>query len=440
MTPRLLYDAYLWPAQLVRNRFYLMPHSNLARYNGQQLETVKTPKRFYVRPFNSDDGQTVRVDRGCRTSGYAKGPFVLGEIPLQAIYGLWFTPRTHPLFVRNFRFQPFDLQRDFQFFEVPGYVADDGQASQNERTGLTITSVPFTKRAPGILDHTKYLVLTQKSFMVPTEDMELFLEANVFWRATGLVQDGKLAPGIQKYAAGIQNIRDEPRLSAGALNFLDLDTGMVFDFILSDSTIYALYEHLPVTEDTRVFTFAKAVGSRATNLDTPVNLKIGYNGYRKLVTWYIDGNPVFQVVRPGLPLVDRSLYVLNGDLFPEREVEVQSLAAGFGNFTLLDFFPFDESYEEIGQSYTTNLEKVQPLADLGGAYFQRMTDQLGRDVPQTDFVYTGPPVQDGQGAVLNLLDLKVGLAHPLQEQVDCDQVFSYPYSILDCKWRIPLSN
>ena len=306
---------------------------------------------------------------------------------LKAVNGVWCDPKDKILFSKNFKFQNFDLINDFQYFEVPGvYVANDGTTSQNNTSGLTISSVPFEKRFTGILDHTKYLVYTQEAFYVPKKDAELFVEAQMTYTSTGLISSNgqELAPGIQKYSEGIQNIKDEPRLSAGALNLVDFSTGMVFDFILSDSTIYALYEHLPLNSVTSVFTFAKAVASRPTNENQTTLLRIGYNGFRKEVIWYIDGNPVFKVQNPGLPLADKGLFVLNGDTNDNKEVKSETLAAGFGTFSLLDFFPFDKSYEDIGQSYTIfpnnpNIKLVEPLTNLegGNVYYKKMPNKLG---------------------------------------------------------------
>lgn len=430
MDTNVLYYVSSPDAGPVINSLYLTPTNKIVQYDGKKLRRIQTPEVFYV----NNNNEIIRIKRNQRKRVIANGNYLIvpHDTLMKSINGVWFTMKEKPLFSRNFKVEPFDIEQDFQFFAVGDYVANDGQPTQNRKTGLTVSSVPFTKRSQGILDHTKFLVLTQQSFTVPDADIELFVEATMSYRSTGLTINGELAPGIRKYAAGIQSIKDEPRLSAGTLNLVDLDTGMVFDFVFSDSTIYALYEHLPVTDDTYVFTFAKAVASRPDDLTKPVVLRIGYNKFRNEVTWYIDGNPVYKVQRVGLPLVERDLYVLNGDVYPKREVKIESLAAGFGTFTLLDFFPFDESYEEIGQSFTIGLEKIRPLADLGEPYFQRMPDQLGNPVPQTEFVYEGPPEQDGQGAIITIGEFKVGLSKSPSKCYYLDRCY-YPMSEL--KWK-----
>jgi hypothetical protein len=319
------------------------------------------------------------------------------------------------LFEVDFRKDPFLVPEDFSYFQVPEvYVADDGIATQ-DASGLTINSTPFTKRSFQILDHTKYLVITNKQFPIPGHGLDLSVETRMSYSSTGLTQDGVLAPGIQKYSPTIANIKDEPRVSAGALNALDLATGMIFDFIFSDSTIYALYEHLPVSDDTSVFTYAVPIYARQS-VEEDVDLKITFS--RKsgdlVVKWFINGIQRFSVSDVGLPLVDQVHLVLNGGGTPHK-VNINSIQFGFGTFTLLDFFPFSLSYEQIGQSFTTfddgqTLSKVQPLANLGSIYFQRMKDQLGNNVPQTAFTYEGPQEQDGNGAVIRLTNIKVAIS------------------------------
>lgn len=326
------------------------------------------------------------------------------------------------LFTRDFRVDSFvigDGPTDFSYFQVPlVYIADDGTPTQTPEEGLTITSVPFTKRALGILDHPKYLVLNNARYPIPKYGVEIQFQARMTYQATGLIEetpDGPvLASGIRKYSDGIQNVQDEPRLSAGALNVIDLVTGMVFDFILSNSTVYALYEHLPVTDDTAVFTYAIPIYS-FSKAGERVNLKLGFSkqGENTLVRYYVNDVLRYTVSDIGLPLVDQTAIVLSGG-GDFKKVELQGLQFGFGTFTLLDFLPFDKSYEQIGQSYTvplntSTLEKVQPLANLMANYFQRMKNQVGELVPQTEFVYTGQPEDDGTGAIISITTFTVCL-------------------------------
>lgn len=319
------------------------------------------------------------------------------------------------IFCKNFSKDRFRIPKDFVYFSAFGYVADDGLLSTDYATGLTVTSAPFTKRGVGILDHTKWLAVTSKAFVVPTKDAELFVEAKMFFQATGIINGNQLASGIQKYSAGIQNVMDEPRLTCGALNLLDLQTGMVFDFIFSNETIYALYEHLPVTGDTAIFTYAIPVASRPTDLNTFQKFKIGYNGYKKEVSWYIDNTKVYSVKNPGLLLADRGSLVTYGGTFAEKEVKINQLSVGFGTFSLLDFFPFKGSYEGIGESHTLDVSnaivEVEPLANLGNVYYKRAPDQLGNLVPQTSFIYNGLAGNDGQGGILTIKKIKVGIQY-----------------------------
>lgn len=320
------------------------------------------------------------------------------------------------LFKKNFTKQPFDLVNDFMFFQITSpieYIADDGIATQGAE-GLVITSTPYTKRSITIFDHTKYLVFTQKTFDVPKIDAELFVYAEMTFEATGLVVNNRLAPGLQKYSDGITNIQDEPRISTGTINLADFNTGMIFDFIFSNEKIYALYEHLPLSEDTSDFTYAVPLLDRTGDLSTIYKLKIGYNRLKNRAVWYINNQEVFAVNNVGLMLPDNK-YLLTYGGGIAKEVDIKSLSAGFGLFTLLDFFPAYSSYEDAGISYTVSdnlsieLVKVKPLANLLGIYFQRMPDKVGNLIPQTEFIYNGPEVVDGQGGILTIEFFAVGI-------------------------------
>lgn len=320
------------------------------------------------------------------------------------------------LFKRDFTKQPFDLVKDFMFFQTTepvDYIANDGIPTTGPE-GLVVTSVPYTKRSIGNLDHTKFLVFMQKTFDVPKIDAEVFVCVDMTFEATGLLFNSQLAPGLQKYSAGITNIQDEPRISSGLLNFVDFNTGMVFDFMFSNEKIYALYEHLPFTADTSVFTYVIPVLDRAADLNRLYRLKIGYNRLKNKATWYIDDQEVFSVNHVGLPLPDNKFLVLNGGGLA-REVDIKTITAGFGLFTILDFFPSYSSYEDVGISYTVSdtltIEPIKPLANLGSVYFQRVRDQVGNLVPQTEFIYTGPQKIDGQGGILRIEFFVVGITN-----------------------------
>ena len=364
---------------------------------------IQTPKVFY---FLSSERVGYRIVLNEKKEEVMNGEFLDVETNelVRAYQGIWYRCNEKRLFSKNFRVQKFNVEKDFQYFTFGDYVANDGVATQDHETGLTVSSVPFNLRGFSILDHTKYLVLTRDVFTIPNDDVDFFYEVEASYRATGLDSEG-----LQKYYPGIQILPDDLRLSAGALNIIDLQTGMVFDFLLSNNTIYALYEHLGISDSTDVFTFAKPVGKREP--DQTHRLRIEYNKVRKRVRWLLDGNVVCEVVRPGIPLPDQALLLYNGEEFPMKEISSNELSIGFGTFTLLDFFPAHNNYENIGQSYTTGLEEVIPLTDVGSVYNKRMPGFDGHKVPQESFVYIGPQEVDGQGGILNVLSVKVGLTN-----------------------------
>ena len=338
------------------------------------------------------------------------------------------------LFYRNFKESAFtvadsEADTDFVYLTIPGVmVADDAEATQDDSKGLLIKNPVYQARYAGIADHVKYLAITRQTFPVPGravpgepyvpshyDDCEVYYEAKVAFEGLNL------EAVLDKYGDGIANIEDDIRVSAGSINLIDPVTGMVFDFMISNRRIYALYEHLPQNDLTDVFTMAKAVGQIRPG--DRVTLRIGYNRHRQTVTWYLEGNPVYQVVRPGYPPADSSLLMTNGQEVMPRDLFSTDLVVGFGLFTLLDFFPADESYHEVGQEHTigsqesttTTIRRVRALANLGGVYNRKLPNREGEKIPltQEDFVHwndTLPPTEvDGQGGALLVKYVKVGM-------------------------------
>ena len=146
----------------------------------------------------------------------------------------------------------------------------------------------------------------------------------------------------------IRNVNDDIRLAAGAFNLIDPETWMVFDFIVSNTAIYAFYERLPFAKpffNGGVLTplgdyaaFSNAIWVARRSGVNPSNdyqkLAIGLNRSKGTVTWYIDNIPVFTVNTIGLRAHDKFRLLEHGGT--EYKVDVKSVRFGFGTFSLLD--------------------------------------------------------------------------------------------------------
>lgn len=309
-------------------------------------------------------------------------------------------------------------------------AANDGNFTRDPIRGLVIDSSPFTTRGASVFDHTKFLVLTQNSYSVNTPGEVMSLEAMISMYTTGIINasalpgDSVLNTPLQKYEEGVANASDDPRLACAALNLLDLEHGMVYDFIITNKTIFALYEHLPFTTDTAIFTYAIPVGKRPTDVNTFNTLRIDYETSSNQISWHIDGKEVFRVVQPGMPLPNPEYLVfMANDTSPEyNPVESTEFSAGFGTFSLLDFLPFWGTYDNAGYNryYNQTLNGINPISTLSnlpplfptdGPSLLRTPDANGELVSVSAIAHIinpiGPLPDDGQGAMQTIQHIKL---------------------------------
>ncbi|MFF4529047.1 DUF6081 family protein [Streptomyces sp. NPDC001407] len=156
--------------------------------------------------------------------------------------------------------------------------------------------------------------------------------------ATGeLVVRGELAArvfnaGRHPFGDAVTDAEGDPRLGAGALLAIDRETGLVFDFFVSNRRIHAVYERLrPPGAPYAAFTCLVPVADRTP--DRTHLLEIGLDRSRGTVRWRVDGRAVLSVRDLGTPLRD---HLVIGHGGPAERATPAQLACGIGLFTLLD--------------------------------------------------------------------------------------------------------
>ena len=227
-------------------------------------------------------------------------------------------------------------ENDFDFiFGTDGIVTQDNN-------GLTVSSVPFKATIPIGNEHVKWLRFNKNVFMLSTK-YETVFELVI---AAEQVIDPKTIP--VEFNPRIRNINDDIRLAAGAFNLIDPETWMVFDFIISNTAIYAFYERLPFSKpffNGGILTplgdyaaFSNAIWVARRSGVNPSNdyqkLAIGLNRSKGTVSWYINDIPVFTINTIGLRAHDKFRLLEVGGT--ETLVDVKSVRFGFGTFSLLD--------------------------------------------------------------------------------------------------------
>ena len=237
------------------------------------------------------------------------------------------------------------------YFTAGPYVGDDGiettagNSLQVISSGTSSTGEPAFFRSigqdddnpyglPGGLDHVKWLVymnhLSSRGVagFDAVDGQELACESWISGETYGT--------GQHPFGDAVVNPDDDLRLASVAMNTIDMESWMVFDFFLTNQTIYAFYERLPFGREQlgnyAAFSFMIPVAKR--NLKSEHHLKVAYDKSAGIVRWLVDDTEVFRVDHIG-HLIDRQYMTIDhGGL--EETVSPNQLDCGMGMFTLLD--------------------------------------------------------------------------------------------------------
>jgi len=244
-------------------------------------------------------------------------------------------------------------QNKWFYFTVESYVGDDGIVTTSNK-GLKVTSSgknpitgepAFTRTLaqekengglPGAIDHVKWLVYMnhQSSKGVPGFDTisgkQLSFESWISGRTYGTQ--------LHPFGEQIKDPDADMRLASFAMNTMDFETFMVFDFFITNTKIYAFYERLPLGRETlgnyAAFSYKIPVADRQPN--ETHRIKISYDKDKGVVSWFVDNKEVFRVDKIGYRIDQKYMILDHGG--EEELVKPNQLVAGLGMFTLLDAY------------------------------------------------------------------------------------------------------
>lgn len=240
---------------------------------------------------------------------------------------------------------------------------------------------------PGGVDHVKWLVYANHPATsgFPGFDAIPGKEVACEWRLGGRTYGNRFQP----FGNNVQDANDDLRLSAYAANTIDLETFMVFDWFITNETIYAFYERLPfgrgpVLGNYAAFSFNIPVAK--TRPGQQHHFKTAYDRTNNRVRWVLDGKEVYSVSRLGF-LIDRKYMTLDHG-GTETNVQPRQLLCGMGMFTLLD-------------AHLPSKVGLVKVSDAPGFYFN---PELGQPNPETfvDSVSLASNRLFGQGASFNV--------------------------------------
>lgn len=238
------------------------------------------------------------------------------------------------------------------YFGAPPFVGDDGIV-QTGPNGLRVVSPgtnpstgkpAFTKTVShddeaagvsGVLDHVKWLAYANHaaSSGYPGWDGESGREV----ACNSLIGGRTYGTAGHPFGNAVKDHNNDMRLASFAMNVIDFDTFLVFDFFFTNEKIYAIYERLPfargVYGNYAAFTYLVPLASYDP-LDTR-RVKLGYDKDNGIVRWYVDGVEKFRVDKLGYRLKSRKYLTLDHG-GTEALVSPNQISCGMGMFSLLD--------------------------------------------------------------------------------------------------------
>ena len=238
------------------------------------------------------------------------------------------------------------------YFSTGSFVGNDGiestsgrglhvrAAGTNSATGepaFSKTLAPESQNGgiPGGVDHVKWLVYANHlaSSGFPGFDAIRGKEVACEWRLGGRTFGNRFHP----FGNNVHNAHDDLRLSAYAATTIDFETFMVFDWLVTNETVYAFYERLPFGRgptlgDYAAFSFSIPVAQ--TRPGQEHHFKTAYDRTNHRVRWVLDGEEVFSVNRLGFRIDRKYMTLDHGGT--EMNVRPRQLLCGMGMFTLLD--------------------------------------------------------------------------------------------------------
>lgn len=222
----------------------------------------------------------------------------------------------------------------------PAFTADQGLV-ESSGDGLRVrspgtnveTGQPVMEPAPHLGNHLKWVAqLTEMSSAgfpgrdIPADGV-LSFHLQLGGRVYGADQ--------HEFGNAVSDPGSDFRLGAAVMNVMDFESGIVFDFWVTNDAVYPFYERIMRQgPDDSGLSFSSAFPPVSRTADAIHDLVISYDVLNRVVTWQIDGEPVATVTRLGHPDPAGAVVLDHGGT--PQDVQVRQLLGGFGIMTLMD--------------------------------------------------------------------------------------------------------
>jgi hypothetical protein len=228
---------------------------------------------------------------------------------------------------------------------------------------FSVSAAPFQTGADfSVYDHLKYIAISHDSFPVP-ESGSLEFAVDIEASTPG-TQPGRVVHGCYTDTPACGRPYAQPTIEgqqAGVvLNMISFQTGQLFDWFVSGSSVFALIERLPsnVTNPTllptdpgyvgldKAYTQIVKVAPVKPGKKHTVAIRYTRGASASFVEYFLDGKLFTRVDHVGIPLDAQG--VAYSGIYPtyqhapgeELKDQLDSFQIGHGLFSLLDAFPF----------------------------------------------------------------------------------------------------
>jgi hypothetical protein len=239
-------------------------------------------------------------------------------------------------------------------------AANDTRNVENGK--FRLRAVPFKTGADAIYDHAKYFAVSRESFPMPKDGWLQFavdIKATTPGTQPGRVIHGHYTDtpdGARPYAQSTL----EGQQAAVMFNMTSVETGQVFDWFVSGSSVFALIERLPSSVTSSKLPSRNAayvgLGRAYTQIIKSAPLEPGEthtyairytrDATQSSVEYFLDGNLFTRVDHVGIPLdTEGTSYTgiyPSYDSAPGEELKerLDTFVMGHGLYSMLDAFPF----------------------------------------------------------------------------------------------------
>lgn len=181
----------------------------------------------------------------------------------------------------------------------------------------------------GDADHLRWAIMAARTASTGLPGFDTGTDGSLVVRARLGVEGFNL--DRHPYGDAVADPRRDLRVGAGMLVTVDMATGLVFDFIVTDGCVLAVYERLafPGTEHAG-FSYAVPVADRQPH--DLHDLAIAYDAASATTRWYVEGDEVLAVDRLGFRALDAA-HLKRDNGKAEQAAAPRQLTCGVSLFT-----------------------------------------------------------------------------------------------------------